>query len=381
MPTVKVRMGEDLIHALEIIQSIFIMDESNFIKRTLELAEKGRGNVSPNPMVGSVIVKDGRIISEGFHEKYGENHAEINAIKNAHESIKGAALYVNLEPCSHFGKTPPCVDAIIKSGIKKVVIGDIDPNPDVNGRGISILRENGIEVICGIETGKCRDLNRIYYKYMVTKMPFISLKIAQTINGKISFKKGERASITCSASLKKVHKLRSEYDAVVIGRNTAGLDNPLLTVRHVKGRSPKRFILDSYLDLHLDLKMLSGDMKKNTYICVSEKCSNEKIEKFRNAEINLIKLPESKKDHIDIREFLKYLGANNVSSLLVEGGAQLFTEFIREKVADYYYIFISPRFSSGGENSFNQQGNLIENIKFLKTKKIDEDILIEGEAV
>ena len=366
-------------HALEIIQSFFIMDDSFFIRRTLKLAEKGRGNVSPNPMVGSIIVKNGGIISEGFHEKYGENHAEVNAVNNANDNLKDSTLYVNLEPCSHYGKTPPCVDTIIKAGISRVVIGDVDPNPEVNGEGIRILRENGIKVVCGVETEKCRKLNRAYYKYVRTKLPFTSLKIAQTINGKISFSKGERSSITGRSSLKKVHKIRSEYDAVVIGRNTAQIDNPLLTVRLVKGRSPKRYILDPYLGLQTGLNVFSEDRKENTYVCISEKCSEENILKFKKAGINLVKFAEFKKDRINIHEFLKYLGSQNVSSLLVEGGAQLFSEFIREKIVDYYYIFISPKFSFGGENTLIEKENILENIKFLKIKKMDEDVLIEGE--
>lgn len=233
------------------------MKDEILIKETIKLARKGLGKVSPNPMVGAVIVKDGKIISRGYHRAFGENHAEINAIKRAREDIKNSTLYVNLEPCCIYGKTPPCTEAIISSGIKKVVIGDLDPNPDVNGKGIRILKKYGISVVKGVLQEECRKLNKVFYKYMTTGMPFVFVKIAQTVDGKISEKTGKATSITSPESKRFVHKLRSECDAVLIGKNTAEVDDPLLTVRLFDGRSPRRILLDENLEINPQLRLLN----------------------------------------------------------------------------------------------------------------------------
>ena len=356
------------------------MDDKYYINKTLELAVKGSGYVSPNPMVGAVIVKNGTVIGEGYHEKYGQNHAEVNAINNAKGSVEGSTMYINREPCSHFGKTPPCINAIINHGIKKVVVGDVDPNPEVNGKGIQILKQNGIEVNYGIEVDKCRKLNRFYYKYIKTGLPFVGLKIAQTLNGKISFKKNKRSDITCRTSLEKVHEIRSQYDAVVIGKNTAVIDNPMLNVRLVTGRSPKRYILDPYLEITSDLNVFSAELQENTFIVISDKCSRDEVAVFEGKNVNIVKLPESEHDRIDLKEFLKYLGEQKISSLLIEGGANVFTQFIKRGLVDYYYIFVAPKFSSKGENVVSDNYDLKKEMKIISVEHSGDDIIIEGET-
>jgi len=356
------------------------MKDSYYIRRTLELAQKGAGYVSPNPLVGAVIVKDGNIIAEGYHEKFGDKHAEINAIENANQPLENSTLYTNLEPCSHYGKTPPCVDAIIKSGIQKVVIGDKDPNPLVNGKGIEILRSRKVKVKVGIEIEKCRFLNRFYYKYIKTKIPYVAIKIAQSVNGKISYVVGKRSAITGNEALRKVHKLRSEFDSVIIGKTTAIVDNPQLDVRLCKGKSPRRYILDPYLEIPEDLKIINNEFKKNIIIVISEKCDEYKIDKFKAKGIELVKINEIKRDFIDLYALLKYLGESQITSLLVEGGAEIFSEFIKQKLVDYFYIFISPVFSFGGKNTLSDLAEPKYDFKFLSTEKCGNDILVEGSA-
>ena len=216
------------------------MTDESYIKLAIEIAKKGRGNVSPNPLVGCIIVKDERIIGAGYHEKYGENHAEINAINSAKESIEGSTLFVNLEPCSHQGLTPPCVDKIIENKIKRVVIGTLDMNPLVCGNGIKKLKAAGIDVKAGILENECTALNKFFFKHITKKIPYVTLKIAQTLDGKIADRKGDSKWISSLLSRRYVHELRSKYDAVLIGLGTVLKDNPSLTVRLTEGRNPRK---------------------------------------------------------------------------------------------------------------------------------------------
>ena len=206
--------------------------DKKFIRRSFHLAQKGKGHVSPNPLVGAVIVKNGKVIGKGYHKKYGSAHAEVNAINNSTESVAGSTLYCNLEPCSHIKKqTPPCVPLIIQKKIKKVVISNFDPNKEVNGKGIKQLREAGVEVVTDVLEDEGKDLNKFYFKYVKEKLPYITLKIAQSIDGKISVAKNKQTWLTGKESIKYVHKLRSEYDAVLVGAGTIRTDNPQLNVR------------------------------------------------------------------------------------------------------------------------------------------------------
>ncbi len=355
-----------------------------YLARCLQLALKGRGYVSPNPMVGCVIVKDNKIIGEGYHARYGEEHAEANAIKNATESVEDATLYVNLEPCVHYGKTPPCVDLIIESKIKRVVIGTIDPNPLVNGKGIEKLRQAGIEVKVGVLENESKKLNEAFFKYITQKIPFVALKIAQTIDAKIADIEGNSKWITSEQSLHYVHQLRNEYDAVLIGSRTAKLDNPNLTVRLVEGRNPFRVILDSALGLPLELKVFSDEFTDKTIVFTSAssfKNKKEKIEKLNSLGIKVIPV-KSRRRKLDLKEVLEKLAESGIASVLVEGGGKIFTEFIKQKLVDKVYIFIAPKILGRGIPSISNIGiKSIDDILTLKEISIQtfgDDVLITG---
>ncbi|MBT8387474.1 MAG: bifunctional diaminohydroxyphosphoribosylaminopyrimidine deaminase/5-amino-6-(5-phosphoribosylamino)uracil reductase RibD, partial [Ignavibacteria bacterium] len=249
-----------------------------YLKRCFELAAKGAGTVSPNPLVGTIIVKNGEVIGEGFHQKYGEAHAEVEAINNSAEDSNGSTLYCNLEPCCHTNKqTPPCVPLIISKKISRVVISNLDPNPEVCGEGVKQLRDAGIEVITGLLENKGEELNKFYFNYVKKKIPYITLKVAQSIDGKISKSNNEQSWLTGKESILFVHQQRAVYDAVLVGANTVAVDNPLLTVRNVEGRNPKRIILDGKLSIDLNASILTAEDVENTWILTSYNADKNKI--------------------------------------------------------------------------------------------------------
>src|SRR6056297_2015385 len=270
------------------------------MKKALELARLGEGYTSPNPLVGALIVKKGKIIAEGYHEKYGENHAEVNAFLDASEDVKGADMYVTLEPCSHQGKTPPCADRIVKEGIKRVFIGMKDPNPLVAGRGVEILEKNGIEVKYGILEKEAVELNEIFIKYITENKPFCILKTAMSLDGKIATSSGDSKWISNKKSRKYVHQLRHRFSGIMIGIGTVIADDPMLTTRleNKKGKDPHRIVVDTEGRIPLDSKVLNQKSKSKTIIATTEKISPEKIEnlKEKNAEVILTPLKNNKVD-------------------------------------------------------------------------------------
>lgn len=307
------------------------------MKKCIELAKKGMGYASPNPLVGCVVVKDGEIIAEGYHHKYGEKHAEIDALDKITGKAKGAVLYVNLEPCCIHGKTPPCTERIIKEGICRVVMGNLDPNPKISGRGISKLKENGIQVETGILEDDCRMLNQIFYKWIKTGIPYVTLKIARTSDNFIAYPDGSCPHITSEESRKEVHELRSIYDSVLIGKNTALKDNPQLTVRKIEGRQPIRIVLDS-----------NGELAGNHNLHLFNDEHADKTILF--------------KDRMSIKELLEEIAKKNISSILVEGGPSIWDSFIKEGLVDQIIVYTSPkRFESGIKYSSNFE---VEKIKF-----------------
>lgn len=335
----------------------------------IALAKRGAGYVSPNPLVGSIIIKDDAIIGEGWHEKYGEPHAEANAIEDAKKkgfTLEGAKLYVNLEPCSHTGKRPPCSDLIVKEKIAEVYIGLQDPYEEVNGTGIKKLQENGIKVTTGILGKECKELNKFFIKYVTEKRPYVTLKIAQSIDGVIALNNNKSKYITNKESRKYVHRLRSEYDAVLIGKNTAKLDNPDLTVREVEGRHPYRIVIDSRLNLSADLKIFTDDNKDRTYIISNEKDKSGNVIHIKNK--------------ITVKKILRKLYEQKINSVLVEGGANLFSQFLKEELFDDIYFFIAPKILGSGLQAFSdfEIKNLdkAKDLKFEYQKNLDNDILL-----
>lgn len=356
-----------------------------YMKRAIELSKKGIGYTNPNPLVGAVIVKDNKIIGEGYHEFYGGPHAEINAFKNAAEDVKGATLYVTLEPCSHYGKTPPCANAIVKKGISKVVIGMKDPNPLVAGKGISILRDNGIEVITGVLEEEVKKLNEIFIKYITTKMPFCILKTAMTLDGKIATKNGDSKWITNEKSRKYVHELRHRVAAVAVGIGTVLTDDPRLTSRleDIEGVDPIRVIVDTKSKIPLDAKVLNLDSKAKTIIATTEKADKNKLKaiKAKGAEVIVTPL---KDDKVDLVYLMKLLGEKGIDSVLLEGGSTLNYSALDQGIVDKVITFISPKIV-GGSNAKTPVGGegrkYIKdsfNLKNVKVKRFQEDIMIEA---
>ncbi len=357
-------------------------DES-YIKLALELAAKGKGRVSPNPLVGCVIVKNHQIIAAGYHEYFGGPHAEINALRSAREDVKGATLYVNLEPCSHYGKTPPCADAIIAAGISRVVIGTLDCNPLVAGKGAEKLTRAGIEVKTGIMEKECLELNRFFFKYMQKRIPYVTVKVAQTLDGKIATFNNQSKWITTKASREEVHRMRASYDAVLIGRKTAMIDDPKLTVRLTEGRDPKRVILDSKLRIDLKRSMFYDNPEQNIFIVtsVSSKEKQRKIASLKKLGVKILFVPDGKDGHVSLPAVLKALGKENIMSVMVEGGQEIFSSFVREKLADEMRIFISPKLLGKGLCAFSDMGvTLIEKSHrwaIRRVERFDEDVLLE----
>jgi len=347
--------------------------ESKYISRCFELAKKGIGNVSPNPLVGCVIVKEGKVIGEGWHEKYGQPHAEVNAIRNSTEPIVDSTLYSNLEPCSHTNKkTPPCVPEIIKQKVAKVVISNIDPNPNVNGKGVGQLREAGIEVVTGIEEDKGNELNRFYFKYAKKRLPYITLKIAQTLDGKIAEFEGKQSWITGEESGKFVHSLRGIFDAVLIGANTVVVDDPLLTVRNTNGRNSLRIILDGNGSIPDTAKILNLEDNDKTLIVTSEAVPNYYTEAVKKKGVELLMLPMNGSNKIDLEELLREAGRRNISSILVEGGSNIFSQFVEEKLFDELIVLQSPKLFGKGLNSVELSEQV--NMELINTEHLGSDL-------
>lgn len=347
------------------------------MKRCIQLAKKGTGFVSANPLVGCVLVKDEKILAEGYHKKYGDDHAErmvINKALNKGINTNGCELYVNLEPCSHFGKTPPCTDYIIKNKISKVHIGTPDPNPLVNGKGIKRLKENGIIVNIGVLNNECRKLNKFFFKYVSTGLPYITIKIAQSSDGFIADKNGKSKWITSIDSRKYVHKLRNEYDAVLIGRKTLEKDNPKLTVRQIKGRNPFRIIIDSELKSKINFKVFNDDDRDKTIIITKSK-DKTKYGKFTAKGINVL-IVKSAGRKLSLRRCLESLANLGITSILIEGGAITANEFISQNLVDELQIFTAPKIIRDGTEFLNTKNkSILKNFNEEKKIKFKKDIL------
>ncbi len=358
------------------------MDDEKWMKRALRLAEKGRGRTSPNPMVGAVLVKEGKVIGEGYHAKAGEDHAEIIALRQSGENTRGATLYLNLEPCTHYGKTPPCAPMVIQSGVKRVVIGMEDPNPRVKKEGVESLRRAGLEVEVGIQEKECQRLNEAFCKYILKKEPFIILKVASTLDGKIATRNGDSKWISGEASRRFVHQLRDQVDGVIVGIGTILKDDPMLTSRVKGGRDPYRIILDSRLRIPEKAKVTEISPSK-TIIATTEAAPKDKIERLENKKVRILVL-DSKEGRVNLKTCLSQLGEMEMMSLLVEGGSKIHGAFLDESLIDKLFLFLSPKIVGDSQalGIFGGKGvsNLKEAIALreIRTKRIGEDILIEG---
>ncbi|MEQ8197599.1 MAG: bifunctional diaminohydroxyphosphoribosylaminopyrimidine deaminase/5-amino-6-(5-phosphoribosylamino)uracil reductase RibD [Clostridiaceae bacterium] len=357
--------------------------EELYMRRALELAKKGEGRVNPNPMVGAVIVKDGEIIGEGYHEYCGGPHAEVNAIANASRPVEGAEIYVTLEPCHHHGKTPPCVDALIRNKFSRVVIGQKDPNPLVAGKSIEKLKELGIEVQVGILEDECKKLNEVFNKFIVTCEPFVVLKSGISLDGKIATSSGESKWITGEEARAEVQKLRNKLSGIMVGADTVIKDDPLLTCRIPGGRNPVRIVVDSTLRIPSNAKVLDVHEGSQCIIATTEKASSEKIEALRSKGVKILVLPQNK-GRVSLKALMKELGREKIDSILLEGGGSLNYSALRENIVDKVQYYIAPKIIGGKDAKTSVEGDGIENLKDafvlnnLQCRMVGNDILVEG---
>ena len=353
------------------------------MKLAISLARNGRGKVSPNPMVGAIIVKENKIIGRGYHEDYGGPHAEVRAFANATEDVEGSTLYVTLEPCSHYGRTPPCVDKIIDMKVKKVIIGSLDPNPLVSGKGVQNLLDAGIEVQTGVLEEECKELNEIFMKFIVKKEPFVIIKTAMSLDGKIATKIGESKWITGSKSRENVHQLRNDLSAIMVGVNTIILDNPELTCRIENGKNPVRIIVDSRLRIPMTSKVLKNQDKARTIIATTRKADMAKKIDLENKGIKILIIKDLEA-RVDLEDLMSELAAENIDSILLEGGSTLNFSALEQGIVDKVQIYIAPKIIGGEISKTPVGGNGIESLmdafqlERIKHKIIGEDILIEG---
>ncbi len=362
-----------------------ITTDEDYMSLCLALARRGEGRVSPNPLVGAVLVREREIIGHGCHEYFGGPHAEVNAIKNATAAVAGATLYVNLEPCNIFGKTPPCTDLLIHSKIGEVIVGIPDPNPAVSGKGIAQLRRAGIKVRTNVLGEDCKRLNERFFKYITSGLPFVSIKAAQTLDGKIADTKGKSRWISNLSSRKIAHYLRSQHDAILVGAGTVRHDNPLLSVRLVRGKNPLRIILDGKLSSSTNAVVYQHQNRCQTIVFCDAAAAERLQHKRRKLEKNGVRVYPMATDTpgiLPIRKVLRFLGRMGISSLLVEGGSRTISSFIEEGCADKIHLFIAPKILGTGTNIAGGLPAISIGKSFQlhspHVKKIKDDLLVEA---
>ncbi len=363
------------------------MDEK-YMALALELAERGRGWVNPNPLVGAVIVKEGKIISEGWHARYGEAHAEAKAIRNATESVEGATLYVTLEPCAHFGKTPPCAQTIVAHKIAKVVIGMRDPNPLVSGKGIEILKANGIEVTVGLMATECMAQNEVFIKYITRKIPFVLLKTAMTLDGKIASISGDAKWISGVESRRYVHEIRQSMSGIMVGIGTVLNDDPELTVRleGIRPSHPVRIVVDSLARTPIQSKVMQNLDRIKTIVATTQAAPEEKVKALEEKGANVWRLPLAN-GHVDLQALMIRLGEAKIDGIMLEGGSELNFSFLESGLVDKVMVFIAPKIIGGsdaktpvGGRGLNFMRDAIA-LDRMTVQKIDQDVVIEGYVV
>ncbi|MGI6451989.1 MAG: bifunctional diaminohydroxyphosphoribosylaminopyrimidine deaminase/5-amino-6-(5-phosphoribosylamino)uracil reductase RibD [Syntrophomonadaceae bacterium] len=358
-------------------------DNAAYMKRALELAVLGTGRTSPNPMVGAVIVKDSKIVGEGYHSRAGMPHAEIYALRQAGEAARGSTLYVTLEPCSHFGRTPPCVKAIVDSGIKKVVAAVLDPNPKVAGKGMAFLKNAGINCEVGILENEARKLNEVFFKYITTGKPFVTVKTAMTLDGKIATYTGDSRWITGEKARQFVHQLRNNYDAIMVGIGTVLADDPLLNTRldMKETRDPVRVIIDGNLDLPEEGQIARSSINQRTLVFTARIEKADKARRLKAMGMEVIEVGGSP-SQVPIDQVLDELGQREICSVLVEGGAELNAYLFEHKLVDKVYWFIAPKIIGGRNAVTPVAGNGLAlmkdamNLQDAEIERMDKDILI-----
>lgn len=361
----------------------FLSYDEKYMRLAMQLAGNAIGRTSPNPLVGAVIVKDNRVVGCGWHRKAGTPHAEVHALNQAGELAQGADVYVTLEPCAHYGKTPPCAKALVEAKVKNVYGGLLDVNPKVAGKGFKILEDAGIHVEYGFLQDELRKQNEVFFKWIEHKKPFVVLKAAMTLDGKIATATGQSKWITNETSRAYGYKLRDIYDGIMVGINTVIEDNPMLTARVDGGKNPIRIVVDSSLKIDINANVVQ-DKSAKTIIAITDKADKDKILKLQAQDVDVIVVDKDKNDKVDIEKLLDILGQQNICSILVEGGATLSGSFVAKKLVDKVYFFIAPKIVGGKEAKTPVAGTGILNLqealalKDIQIEKLEEDILIIG---
>ena len=361
----------------------FLSYDEKYMRLAMQLAGNAIGRTSPNPLVGAVIVKDNRVVGCGWHRKAGTPHAEVHALNQAGELAQGSDVYVTLEPCAHYGQTPPCAKALVEAKVKNVYGGLLDVNPKVAGKGFKILEDAGIHVEYGFLQDELRKQNEVFFKWIEHKKPFVVLKAAMTLDGKIATATGQSKWITNETSRAYGYKLRDIYDGIMVGINTVIEDNPMLTARVDGGKNPIRIVVDSSLKIDINANVVQ-DKSAKTIIATTDKADKDKILKLQAQDVDVIVVDKDENDKVDIEKLLDILGQQNICSILVEGGATLSGSFVAKKLVDKVYFFIAPKIVGGKEAKTPVAGTGILNLqealalKDIQIEKLEEDILIIG---
>ena len=372
------------------------MPEEKYMRRAIELAKKGSGHVNPNPLVGAVIVRDGEIIGEGYHECYGQLHAERNAIANAKKrgnSLEGSTIYVTLEPCCHYGKTPPCTEAIIEEKIAKVVVGSDDPNPLVSGKGFQMLREKGIEVIPHFLKEECDAINHVFFHYIRTGTPYVAMKYAMTMDGKIACYTGDSKWVTGEKSRAHVQTLRNHYKGIMAGIGTVLADDPMLNCRIEGGRDPIRIIADSHLRIPMDSQLVRTAGQQPLIVACLPDADEEKAAQLQEKGVEVLRIPgvttaditEEQKEVISLPVLMKELGARKIDGILLEGGGQLNESAVQAGIVDRIYCYIAPKIFGGAQAKTPVEGQGLTRaadawqFNRIGMQEFGQDILLEYE--
>lgn len=359
-------------------------EDKKFMRLAIGLAAKGRGHVGPNPMVGAVIVKDGQVIAEGWHKVYGSLHAETDALSSCKTDTSGAVMYVTLEPCCHYGKQPPCTDAIIRAGISKVVVGMTDPNPLVAGHGLEILRNHGIVVSAGLFEKEIAHLNRIFIKYITSGQPWVVLKSAMTLDGRIAAVTGDSRWVSGEESRRMAHELRGRYMGIVAGIGTVMADDPMLNCRIEGMRQPVRIVIDSGASLPLGSRLVETAGQYRTVVAHTPDAAPDRLEGLKRCGVELLECAPDGNGRVDIGDFLKKTGALKLDSLLVEGGSELDWSFVSGGYVDEYYVFVAPKIIGGrdakgpvGGDGFPRMADALH-VSVDSVTPVGEDWLVHG---
>ena len=372
------------------------MPEEKYMRRAIELAKKGSGHVNPNPLVGAVIVRDGEIIGEGYHECYGQLHAERNAIANAKKrgnSLEGSTIYVTLEPCCHYGKTPPCTEAIIEEKIARVVVGSDDPNPLVSGKGFQMLREKGIEVIPHFLKEECDAMNHVFFHYIRTGTPYVAMKYAMTMDGKIACYTGDSKWVTGEESRAHVQTLRNHYKGIMAGIGTVLAEDPMLNCRIEGGRDPIRIITDSHLRIPMDSQLVRTAGQQPLIVACLPDADEEKAAQLQEKGVEVLRIPgvttaditEEQKEVISLPVLMKELGARKIDGILLEGGGQLNESALQAGIVDRIYCYIAPKIFGGAQAKTPVEGQGLTRaadawqFNRIGMQEFGQDILLEYE--